>query len=81
MSKKFISIGDYEPGHLSYSTVNGYRMCGAKFQFEKVLGLEQRPGLAALGGNAVHVATESLDLMILTQGWSTLEPVPAEPPF
>lgn len=57
-----ISIEGYEPAHLSYSTVNGYRMCGKQFQLQKVLLLEQKPGLAAIGGNAVHSATERLDL-------------------
>lgn len=57
-----ISIDGYEPAHLSHSTVNGYRMCGKKFQLEKVFQLEQKPGLAAIGGNAVHTATEKLDL-------------------
>lgn len=57
-----ILVGDYEPKHLSYSTVSGYRMCGKKFFLTKVLRLEEKPGLAALGGNAVHTATEKLDL-------------------
>lgn len=81
MAEVFIEIAGYKPQHLSYSTVSGYRMCGAKFGFEKVMGLEQRPGLAALGGNAVHTATEALDMLILSQGWETLEPAPTEPPF
>jgi len=57
-----ISIEGYEPAHLSYSTVNGYRFCGKSFYFNKVARLEQLPGLAAIGGNAVHQATELLDL-------------------
>lgn len=56
-----ISIEGYEPAHLSYSTVNGYRMCGKQFYFNKIARLEQLPGLAAIGGNAVHTATEILD--------------------
>ena len=51
----------YEPAWLSYSTVNTYRMCGRKFLFSKVMRLEGVPGLAAIGGNAVHAATERLD--------------------
>lgn len=68
-----IKVGDYEPAHLSFSTVSGYRMCGKKFQLEKVFRLEQRPGLAALGGNAVHTASEVIDLLIFEQGFEALE--------
>lgn len=57
-----ISVADYEPAHLSHSTVSGYRMCGKKFELQKVLRLEERPGLAAIGGNAVHTASEQYDL-------------------
>lgn len=54
--------GVYEPRHLSYSTVNGYRMCGKQFELTRVLQLEEKPGLAAIAGNAVHSATEVFDL-------------------
>lgn len=57
-----ISIDGWEPPHLSYSTVDAYRSCGKKLQLQKILRLEQKPGLAALGGSAVHKATELLDL-------------------
>lgn len=57
-----ISVQGYEPAHLSHSTVSSWRMCGKKFQLQKVLRLEEKPGLAAIGGNAVHRATELLDL-------------------
>ena len=56
-----ISVEGYEPAHLSYSTVNSYRMCGKQFYFQKIMRLEQIPGFAAIGGNAVHAATEILD--------------------
>jgi hypothetical protein len=62
VSKTGISISGYEPDHLSYSTVDGYKTCGKRFELQKVIGVEQRPGLAALGGNAVHTATEWYDL-------------------
>ena len=55
-----ISIEGYEPGHLSYSTVNSYRMCAKQFYFTKVAKVEQLPGLAAIGGNAVHNVLEAL---------------------
>ena len=56
-----VQFEDYQPAHLSYSTVNSYRMCGRMFLFQKVMKLEQLPGLAAIGGNAVHSLTEALD--------------------
>ena len=56
-----VKFEDYQPAHLSYSTVNSYRMCGRMFLFQKVMKLEQLPGLAAIGGNAVHSLTEALD--------------------
>lgn len=62
MSK--ISIRGYEPTHLSHSTVSSLRMCGKKFELQKVLRLEERPGLAAIGGTAVHSATEEYDLRV-----------------
>ncbi len=57
-----IDIDGYTPKHLSYSTVSGYRDCGERFRLQKVLRVEQKPGLAAIGGNAVHCATEAIDL-------------------
>lgn len=53
---------NYTPKHLSFSALNGYRMCGAQFKLQRVLQVEQRPGLAGLGGNAVHTATEWCDM-------------------
>lgn len=77
-----ISFEGYEPAHLSYSTIGSYRMCSKKLYFEKVLRLEQRPGLAAIGGNAVHVASEKVDEYLLEHGFddsprSDGEPTPA----
>lgn len=57
-----VSRDGYEPAHLSFSTISTMRMCGAKFFFQKVLQKEERPGLAALGGNVVHTVTELFDL-------------------
>lgn len=57
-----ISVDGYEPAHLSHSTIGSYRMCAKKFQLQKILRLEEKPGLAAIGGNAVHRATEKIDL-------------------
>lgn len=58
-----ISIDGYEPKHLSHSTVSGYRDCGMRFKLQKILRVEQRPGLAGIGGNAVHSATEWYDVL------------------
>jgi len=57
-----ISRDGYEPAHLSFSTISSWRMCGKKFELTKVLRLEEKPGLAAIGGNVVHVCTEHYDL-------------------
>jgi putative RecB family exonuclease len=71
---------DYEgwrPPHLSYSTVSGYRDCGMRTKLQKVLKIEQRPGIAALGGNAVHTATEWYDLSTIAPEeytWQGAEP-------
>lgn len=67
-----ISVQGYEPAHLSHSTVSSLRMCGKKFELTKILRLEERPGLAALGGNAVHYATEAVDHLILREGFGPL---------
>lgn len=61
MDMSRISVNGYEPAHLSHSTVSSYRMCGKKFELTKVLHKEEKPGLAAIGGNAVHTATEGYD--------------------
>lgn len=63
-----ISIDGYEPQYLSYSTVNSYRFCPKSFQLGKIKRVEQRPGWAAIGGNAVHRATELLDLAEFERG-------------
>jgi putative RecB family exonuclease len=72
-----LSYEGWEPPHLSYSTVSGYRDCGMRTKLQKVLKIEQRPGLAACGGNAVHTATELYDqgegtdtAELFKQGWA-----------
>jgi PD-(D/E)XK nuclease superfamily len=57
-----VSHRGWEPAHLSYSTVAGYRDCGMRTLLQKVHQIEQHPGLAALGGNTVHTASEWHDL-------------------
>lgn len=58
----------WEPPHLSYSTINGYRTCGKRLLLEKVYRVESIPLLAGMGGNAVHVASEKVDELILAHG-------------
>lgn len=79
----FISIDGYEPKHLSFSTVSTYRMCGKKTYLEKVLMLEQRPGLSGMGGSAFHTATEEIDRLIHEHGLDILreDGLPADPTF
>lgn len=68
-----ISIDGWEPPHVSFSTLNSYRMCGTKLYLEKVARKEQLPGLAAIGGNATHVATEHVDKFVLEHGFEALD--------
>lgn len=68
-----INIDGYTPAHLSFSTIAAYRSCGKRFWLEKIAKVEQRPGLAALGGNALHTASERIDLMIFEQGFACLD--------
>lgn len=56
-----IHFENWEPGYVSHSTISGYNMCPKKTFFAKVLCLEEKPGLAAIGGNAVHSATQRID--------------------
>lgn len=69
----FLSVDGWEPAHLSFSTLNGWRMCGKQTYLGKIAGLEQHPGFAAIGGNAVHEATEAVDLLIAEQGFEALD--------
>lgn len=47
--------------HASYSSLTAFTHCGKAYQLSRVLHLEEAPGLARLGGSAVHAATEFLD--------------------
>lgn len=70
-----MTLPNYEgwaPRHVSYSTINGYRSCARRLLLEKVYRVESIPGLAAIGGNAVHSASELIDLYILEHGMDAL---------
>ena len=56
-----IDFEGWNPPHVSHSTVTGWGDCGMRTKLGKVLKIEQRPGLAATGGNAVHTGTEMFD--------------------
>lgn len=56
-----IEIDGYSPKHVSYSALDGYARCGKQYQLSRVLQLEEKPGLAALAGNAIHRATQLID--------------------
>lgn len=73
-----ISVQGWEPEHISHSTHSGYRMCGKQLYFGKVAQIEQRPSLAALGGNAVHHGIEKLSLLIWEHGIEALATPVAE---
>ena len=72
-----ISFENWNPPHVSHSTITGWADCGMKTKLGKVLLIEQRPGLAATGGNAVHTGTELYDkgegddaTELFQQGWA-----------
>lgn len=50
------------PPHVSWSSFEAWLSCGKRYQLQKIIRVEQRPGWAAIGGSAVHAATEHLDL-------------------
>lgn len=81
-----ISYEGYEPRHLSFSTVDGYKSCSLRFYLQKIARVEQRPGVAGTAGNALHEATEALDHLILAGGFEALDDQPGAgeddtPPF
>lgn len=49
------------PDHSSYSSLTTLTHCGKAYQLSRVLKLPEAPGLARIGGSAVHAATEWLD--------------------
>lgn len=54
-------MGELTLDHLSYSAVSTYSDCGEKFRLRKTLDIPRVPSWAAMGGSAVHKATEILD--------------------
>lgn len=47
--------------YTSASSLTGWLSCGWKFYLEKIHGSERHPHWAAIGGSAVHKATQALD--------------------
>lgn len=50
--------------HLSWSTVEAMSSCGKKYELRKVIGVEERPSFAAIGGSAVHAASEDVERLL-----------------
>lgn len=61
------------PPHISYSQVSTYLTCGEQFRLERVVRAPSRPTWAAVGGSAVHAATEAHDLALFGSGASLSE--------
>ena len=57
-----IEIEGYTPAHVSYSALDGYVSCPKRYQLSRVLQLEEKPGLASIAGNALHRASELIDI-------------------
>lgn len=56
------------PSHLSWSALSDWIRCGKAFQFSRILGLPEQPGMSRAGGSAVHAATEAYDRQLLIGG-------------
>lgn len=50
------------PAHRSYSQVTSWKTCSEQYWLGRVEKRPQRPGWGAVGGKAVHAATEAIDL-------------------
>jgi CRISPR/Cas system-associated exonuclease Cas4 (RecB family) len=50
------------PAHRSYSQVTGWKTCSEQYWLSRVDKVPNRPGWGAVGGKAVHTATEMIDL-------------------
>jgi CRISPR/Cas system-associated exonuclease Cas4 (RecB family) len=48
--------------HLSHSSVNEYLRCSEKFRLSRVVGIRSEKSWAMIAGNAVHKASELMDL-------------------
>jgi CRISPR/Cas system-associated exonuclease Cas4 (RecB family) len=49
------------PAHSSYSQLNGYTTCGARYWIERMVGVKGEPSWALVGGSAIHEMTADYD--------------------
>jgi hypothetical protein len=58
------------PNNLSHSQTSNLtgEYCGAAYFYERVLGKPSRPGWAAIGGSALHEASEKWDWAVVNEG-------------
>ncbi len=52
----------FELHHLSHSSVDSYARCGHAFRLARIERIPSEPSWALIGGSAVHLCTETLDL-------------------
>lgn len=58
-----IVVDGYEiPDHVSYSSLSTYLDCGWMYILTRAVKVPEKPAWWFIGGNAVHEATEKLDL-------------------
>jgi hypothetical protein len=53
----------FQISHMSHSSVESYARCGHAFKLAKIEKASSEPSWALVGGSAVHLATETLDLL------------------
>lgn len=58
-----LKINGHEvPEHTSYSSLTTWLSCGYKYYLSRIVKVEEPPSTWAIGGSAVHKATENYDL-------------------
>lgn len=64
------------PAHLSWSQVSSLigSYCPAQYFYGRLLGKEERPGWASVGGSGVHTATEDWDRLVVESGEFVTDP-------
>jgi len=57
-----LQINGYNvPEHTSYSSLTTWLSCGYKYYLSRIVQVEEQPSTWAIGGSAVHRATEVYD--------------------
>lgn len=57
-----VRVGDRP---ISYSAYNLYVECPKQFQLKREIGVPETPGIYLAGGDAVHIITAVLDLLLV----------------